>query len=141
MKLSTVIADYSYRGLKILHVKNAIHVLRVKWMQHFCVDMGLTWSRLVWPTITHRILPNLFQGLCCVPELVICGLDPFYSSMLCSYTYVNNLFYKANKKLDLPINLWGHPKSKNINIQMCHQNYFIVADLPLTSGIIDHKVV
>ncbi len=105
------------------------------------MDLGLTWSRLAWPAITCRIPPELFQGLCYVLESALEGLDPFYSGMLHSYTYVNNLFYNANKKLDLPINLWGHPKSQSINIQMCHQEYFMVADLPVTSGIIDHKVV
>ncbi len=141
VKLSTMMADYACGGLKMLHVRNVVHALRVKWMQHFSLDMGLTWSRLAWPAVTCRIPPELFQGLCHVLESALCGLDQFYSSMLHSYTYVSNLFYKANKELDLPINLWGHPKSQSINIQMCQQEYFTVADLPVTSGIIDHKVV
>ncbi len=45
---------------------------------------------------------------------------------------MNNLFYFENKSLDLPINLWGHPKLKNINYHFCCLDFYTLADLPLT---------
>ena len=59
---------------------------------------------------------------------------------------MNNQFYEQNKqnkknKLDLPINLWGHVKSKKINVPMCDAGFHVIADLPLLSGKIDVTAV
>ncbi len=51
------------------------------------------------------------------------------------------MFYKSNKNLDLPINLWGHPKSPGINHYMCDAEFFTVADLPKILNKIDYKTI
>ncbi len=83
-----------------------------------------------------------------IPESCLAGLDPFYAKILHSYTEVNNLFYEWNKRnkndksyLDLPINLWCHPESKNINHVLSDSGFCVVADLPLENGKIDFKTV
>ena len=84
--------------MKMLHVKNVIHGLRMKWMHLLTTDMGLSWSCFAWPKITVIILPKLFGGLCQVLEADLHKLPPFYAGMLCSYSKVNDLYYKENKK-------------------------------------------
>ncbi len=118
----------------MLHVKNVVHNLRVKWMAQLSLDRGFTWSRMIWLRITTKMPSMLLQGLRHVLESCLQEMDPFYAQILQSYTYLNNLFYSGNKSLDLPINLWGHPKLKNINYHFCHLDFYTLADLPLTSN-------
>ena len=77
-----------------------------------------------------KIPSLLFQGLHSITETTLAGLDPFYASMIWSYALVNDLFYKKNKHLDLPINLWGHPLSKHINKVFANSGFMTVTDLP-----------
>ncbi len=69
------------------------------------------------------------------------GLDPFYASMIWSYALVNDLFYKKNKHLDLPINLWGHPLSKHINKVFANSGFMTVTDLPYLQKKINFQAV
>ncbi len=138
IKQSVMIASLSSGGMQMLHVKNVVHSLHVKWFQHLTIDKGLTWSRMIWERVIDVIPENLFQGLCSVPESCLAGLDPFYSSMLHSYAYVNTLFYAKNPNIDLPMNLWGNSRSKAINLKFAKLGFCIVADLPLCQNKIDY---
>ncbi len=51
----------------MLHVKNVVHELKVKWMHRLSKDKGLTWSRYIWREITSHFLPDLIQGLIHIP--------------------------------------------------------------------------
>ena len=91
-------------------------------------------------------LPSmLLQGLCLYPESALGYLDPFYAHIVHSYVMVNNIFHNKNKSLDLPVNLWGHPKLPEINKWFCNIDIYTVADLPRTEskrinyGIIQNK--
>ncbi len=113
LKLSTITSPVSEGGLKMLHVKNVLHTLQVKWMHRLTQDLGLSWSRFIWPLITKCIPPNLFGGMRQISESELKGLPLFYADMLHSYCRVNNLFYLRNDQLALPHNLWmtlGIPK-------------------------------
>ena len=94
-------------GLNMIHVKNVIHAMRVKWLNRLCLDRGQSWSRIAWTKITQYILDTLLPGLTGVCELDIQKVPPFYAAVLCSYYYVNSLFYKRNPKLDLLHNIFG----------------------------------
>ncbi len=128
-----MISSYDQSGLKMLHVKNVIHELWVKWMYQLTEDCGSTWSRYIWLTMCQRIPAGLFQGLCQLPESALCGLDNFYALMVHSYAYVNDLFYKKSDELQLPINIFCHPDSPKINFNMSHAGFNTLYDLPLTS--------
>ncbi len=99
-------------------------------MHQLSSDHRDSWSHYAWRDITKQIPPMLFQGLRTVMEMTLMGLDPFYASMLCSYVMVNDLFYKRNKHMTLPVNLWGHPLAKQINYGFTTSGFFTVADLP-----------
>lgn len=45
-------------------------------------------------------------GIRKIRESDLHNLSPFYQSMLRSYAYLNNLFYKANPTEMLPRNIW-----------------------------------
>lgn len=142
VKLSVLMATLDMGGLKMLHVKNVVHALRVKWMRQTSLDLGLTWSRFFWPTLTTEIPSMLIQGLCTCPESALRNLDPFYAQIIQSYTMVNNLFYKKNKSLSLPINLWGHPKSPALDKKICEIDIYTVSDLPRSqNGRINHGII
>ncbi len=91
----------------MIHVKNTVHALRVKWMHHLCKDTGSSWSRFAWPEISAVIPEQLWTGLCLVPEGLITYLDPFYAYMLRSFAMTNNLMYEEFDTSELPQNLWG----------------------------------
>ncbi len=141
MKYNVIYSDYIHGNLKMLHVKNFMHSLRVKWMHRITLDVGLTWSHFIWPQLMKTIPATLLQGLQVVSESCLMGLDPFYSGILRSNCLVNNMFYKSNKSLNLPINLWGHLKLPGINLYMCDAEFFTLADLPKILNKIDYKTV
>ncbi len=88
-------------------------------------------------------MATLFQGLRAVTETDLVGLDNFYASMLHSYNFVNNLFYEwnKNKSSSLPVNLWGHPKSRHIHLPLALSGICTIGDLPLIHGKIDFSEV
>ena len=85
LKMSTIMSPPSWGGLKILHVKNVLHVLCVKWMQHLSIDLGLSWSRFIWPEITTIFPPELHGGMRQVLESDLRALPNFYAGMIHSY--------------------------------------------------------
>ena len=42
-------------GLNMIHIKNVVHGLRVKWFQWLCADCGSSWSKFVWDDLTALI--------------------------------------------------------------------------------------
>ncbi len=94
-------------SLNMIHVKNVIHAMCVKWMNRLCLDRGQSWLRIAWTQITQCILDALLSGLTGVCETDLQKVSPFYAAVLCLYCYVNSLFYKRNPKLDLQHNLFG----------------------------------
>ncbi len=82
IKLSTMISPLENGGLKILHIKNVVHNLRVKWMARLSLDRGFTWLRMIWLKIIAKIPSILLQGLRHVPELCLQEMDPFYAQIL-----------------------------------------------------------
>ncbi len=45
----------NWGGLKMIHVRNVVHTLHVKWMNRLTMDRGFTWSRMIWPQLTKEI--------------------------------------------------------------------------------------
>ena len=125
----------------MLYVKNVVYNLQVKWFHHLSLDVGLTWSHVIWDCLKVCIPAELYQGLHCVPESMLSGLNPFYAVMVCLYAHVNNLFFLKNKSLGLPVNLWGHPLSKSINLTFAKCGFCTIADLPVMNNKIDHNAV
>ncbi len=72
VKQSVMVADYIQGGLKMFHVKNIVHELRVKWMHRLSEDKGLTWSRYIWREITSHFLPDLIQGIRQILQTTLC---------------------------------------------------------------------
>ncbi len=101
------------------------------------LDRGYTWSRVAWDSITKHIPSDLIQGMRCVKETILEGLEPFYASIIRSYALVNNIFFQKNRVLQLPVNLWCHPRSKHINMALAESGFCTVADLPLKNNKID----
>ena len=62
--------------LNMMHVKNVVHGLRVKWFQQLCADCGSSWSKFIWPILTALIPPELLQGLRSVSEKILNLLPP-----------------------------------------------------------------
>ncbi len=85
----------------MINIKSVLHMLRVKWMIRLCQDRGMSWSRIIWNKLNTCILVTLLSGLTAVVEQDIEPLPLFYCAMICSYTYVNNIFFQCNKKLQL----------------------------------------
>ncbi len=42
MKMSVFAAPFELGGMKMLHICNVVHALRVKWIKHICDDRGFT---------------------------------------------------------------------------------------------------
>lgn len=121
----------------MLNVRFVVHGLRVKWMKHLALDRGFSWSRFAWSNVMRSIPSDLIQGMRCITETTLQKMDPFYASILWSYALVNDLFFQKNKGLELPVNLWCHPKSKQINYALAEAGFCTVADLPLKENKID----
>ena len=82
IKLLTMISMHENGSLKMLHIKNVVHTLRVKWMARLSLDRGFTWSRMIWLKIIAKIPSMLLQGLRHVPESCLQEIDPFYAQIL-----------------------------------------------------------
>ena len=107
LKMSMITVPPSQGGLKMLHVKNVPHSLRVKWMQCLSIPLGLSWSRFIWPKLSALYPPELYGGMREVHESDMHTLPPFYARMVRSFCQVNNLFYEKNPTLHLSHNLWA----------------------------------
>ncbi len=90
----------------MIHVKNSVHCLQVKWMFHLCEDIGVSWSRYAWGHVEGLIPFVLVSGIHTIREDLLLGISSFYASVLHSYAFVNNLFYEANGQASLPYNIW-----------------------------------
>ena len=77
-----ITTPYDQGGLKMVCVKSIVHALHVKWMKQLSLDIGLTWSRVIWPEIISKFSPDLIQGITYLPESVLANLDPFYAAIL-----------------------------------------------------------
>ena len=115
LKMTTIMPPPSQGGLKMLHVKNVLHVLHVKWMKCLSTDLGLSWSRFIWPEIVTIYPPELYGGMRQVLESDLCVLPNFYAGVILSYCWVNDLFYKNNKNLSLSHNVWATWKAPEVN--------------------------
>ena len=82
LRLSMITSPPSQGSLKMLHVKNVLHSLRVKWMQHLTADLGLSWGRFIWLQISGLYPPELHGGLREVQESDLHILPPFYTGMI-----------------------------------------------------------
>ncbi len=85
LKMTTIMPPPSQGGLKMLHVKNVLHVLHVKWMKCLSTDLGLSWSRFIWPEIVTIYPPELYGGMRQVLESDLCVLPNFYAGVILSY--------------------------------------------------------
>ena len=109
----------------MLHIKNCVHFLWVKWMHRLCTDVGSSWSRFIWHEIERRVPAELFTGLRLISESVLTGLTPFYSHMLRSYAFVNDLMYHTFDTSDLPQNLWGGGCPFPADTHVLDQSWFL----------------
>ena len=121
----------------MMHVKNMVHSLRVKWFQQLCANCGSPWLKFIWPILTVLIPPELLQGLCSVSEKILNQLPPFYAGVVCSYVYTNNLFYEAFNSSQLPQNLWCGKVYPYVDWDWVNAGFFTVSDLPLVGDKID----
>lgn len=85
LKMSTIMSPPSQGSLKMLYVKNVLHILCVKWMQHLSTDLGLSWSRFIWPEIIAIFPPELHGGMRQVLESDLRVLPNFYIGIIHSY--------------------------------------------------------
>ncbi len=140
---SVMMASYDCGGLQMLCVKNVVHALHVKWLDWIDKDAGATWSRLCWSWITDRIPSLLWHWIRMVSETDLSKLPVFYTGILHSFAFVNNVFYTQNKNRisDFPLNLWCHPYSPVVNHKMCAAGYFVGKDLPMAVGKVDSTLV
>ncbi len=121
----------------MIHIKNTVHALKVKWMHCLCKDAGSSWSRFAWPEIATVIPEQLWTGLCSVPEMQIAHLDPFYAHMLRSFAMTNNLMYEEFDTAELPQNLWGGALFSCVPQTQINAGFFTTFNLPVLSGRID----
>ena len=124
-------------GNNMIHVKNNIYCLRVKWVNHLCQDVGSSWSRYIWWKLETVAPFGLLPGLWTINENLIQKLPPFYASMLHSYAYVNNLFYEEIKVLSLPYNIWFSPIFPFADSWWCLAGVNMVTNIPLKDGKVD----
>ena len=125
----------------MIHVKNSVHYLQVKWMFCLCEDVGMSWSRYTWEHVEGLIPFILVSGVCAIREDLLTRIPSFYASVLHSYAFVNNLFYEANGQASLPYNIWF-----SSIFPFCDKNWYLsgvntICDLPLAYGKIDFPSV
>ena len=137
LKMSTIIAPPTQGGLKMLHVKNVLHSLQVKWMQCLSNDLGLSWSRFIWPKLSALYPPELFGGMRDVCESDLHTLPPFYAGMVRSFCWVNNLFYEKNPNLYLSHNLWATVGAPAVYLGWKRSNLLTLMDVPKINGKVD----
>ena len=83
----------------------------------------------------------LLQGLCGVSDKILDKLPPFYVTIVCSYAYVNDLYYKSEPRMELLHNLWCGSLFPYIDQDWVAAGFYTVADLPVKGGKIDVIVV
>ncbi len=137
VKNSVAYAPILDGGLNMLHIKNQSHCLYVKWFQCLCAECGSSWSHFIWPILTEIIPVPLLQGLCSISDKILDKLQPFYATIICSYAYVNDLYYKSDPKIELPHNLWCGSLFPYIDQDWVAAGFYTVADLPVKGGRID----
>ena len=93
IKQSISCAPLGNGGLNMLHLKNLVYGLWVKWFQKLCSDCGSSWSKYIWPTLTEILPYQLLQELCTILNSILQKFLPFYTNVLCSYAHTNNLYY------------------------------------------------
>ncbi len=121
----------------MLHVKNAVLVLHVKWMDRLCKDMESSWLRFIWPLVSDLFGVQLLAGARVIWESDLSLLTPFYALIVHSYLTLNNLFYQKNASLPLPRNLWFIPEMHFKHEAWCSAGFQTVLDLPLIAGKIN----
>ncbi len=57
--------------------------------------------------------------------------------MVCSYAYVNDLFYQYHNSDTLPHNLWCGETFSYVDWDWCRAGLFTAADLPKINGKLD----
>ncbi len=87
VKMSVFAAPLELGGMRMLHICNVVHTLRVKWMKWICDDRGFTWSRHLWLALTNKLPSMLLQGLHMCPESVL--VCP-YRCLECMNSFNNN---------------------------------------------------
>ncbi len=134
IKQSVSCAPLGDRGLNMLHIKNLVHGLWVKWFQRLCSDCSSSWSKFIWPTLTEIIPHQLLQGLHTISDSIFQKFPPFYTNVLCSYAHTNNLYYQTIDDSSLPQNLWYGKALAYIDYDWMTAGFFMVADLPVVNG-------
>ena len=66
----------------MLHIKNLVHGLWVKWFQRMCTDCSSFWSKFIWPVLTVIIPAPLLQCLHSISDALLVKLLPFYVGVL-----------------------------------------------------------
>ena len=61
--------------------------------------------------------------------------------MIHLYTYINNLFFKCNEKLQLQQNLFGTVFAHRIKWSLVHAEYLTLSDLPTCQGKLDFILI
>ncbi len=126
----------------MIHVKNSIHGMRTKWMHHLCRDAGSSSSRFIWPRLAGIIPSSLWTGMHSVSESLAAQIPQFYATIVCSYSYVNNLFYEnALNPVELPHNLWSNSVFSDVNALWCQVGFCTVPDLLVDDGKINVPAV
>ncbi len=128
-------------GMNMIHVKNSVHCLWVKWMFHLCEDVGVSWSRYAWEHVEGLIPFVSMSGVRAIREDLLTEIPFFYASILHSYAFVNNLFYEANGQASLPYNIWFSSVFPFCDKNWCLAGVNTICDLPLTNGKIDFPAI
>ncbi len=80
---------------------------------------------------------KLITGARAIHENDLIGLTLFYTAMVHSFLYVNNLFYKSGSEALLLRNLWFTPEIPFKHLGWCQAGFNTVLDLPFQNGEID----
>ena len=137
VKHSVAYASVQDKGLTMIHVKNFVHSLRIKWMARLSKDAGSSWSQFAWSNISPVILVELWAGICLISEKTLQELSPFYASIFQSFAYINNLFYEQVDTSQFQHNLWFGCVYNYIDWDWCKSGYFMIRQLPNVDRKID----
>ncbi len=141
MKQSIMYSPILASGLNMIDICRIIYSLQMKWIARLCKDHGLSWSQVIWDKVTSCIPAFLLPGLTAVTERDIQELPPFYRSTICSFAYVNSLFYEKNNKLPLQQNLFGTTFAPIIQHRWVKSGLLTLSDLPIQDGKINFGAV
>ncbi len=124
-------------GLGMINMKNVVHTLWTKWMEHLLKDWGGSWSSVIWDSVVSCVPEHLFSGLMAVDENDIQILIPFYQAVIQSFCFVNGLFMKKNAGLPHARNLFRTDFCPKIKRGWVWAGYNMAFDLPLQGHKID----